>query len=254
MPSSTATPSSAIPPRARFLLLGDSHAGPIGRAARAAGIPFQGGPLGAGREFNAGFFDLADGEPVFRKAEAERLYRGFLAELGVPNLAGIGIPPGGVPLGGIPLGGTPLGIPLVCTFGLSAHFFATRENWRIYRDRDGAFPPGFLASRLFDDIVCAMARDALAFYRHARGLGLRVLAALPPQRVPALSDREVFMAAQEVMQRRLLEMGVEVVDLRAKVAGADGLQREEFSEPDDPIHGNLAFGQLILADLLARGV
>ncbi|QNM98966.1 hypothetical protein H9L41_14375 [Chitinimonas koreensis] len=229
-----------MPPRARFLLLGDSHAGPIGRAARAAGIPFQGGPLGAGREFNAGFFDLVDGEPVFRKAEAERLYRGFLAELGAPGLAGLAAPPGGV--------------PLVCTFGFSAHFFATRENWRIYRDRDGAFPPGFLASRLFDDIVCAMARDALAFYRHARGLGLRVLAALPPQRVPALSDREVFMAAQEVMLRQLRAMGVEVVDLRAEVSGDDGLQRPEFSEPDDPIHGNLAFGQLILADLLARGL
>jgi hypothetical protein len=230
-------PDPAVPTAvpARFLLLGDSHAGPIGRAARAAGIPFQGGPIGAARDFNAEFFDLHGEDPVFREPEADELYRGFLAGLGVPGLG-------------------QLTVPLVLTFGLSAHFFATTENWQLYRGPDGGFLPGFVTSRLFDDIVRAMARDALAFYRHARGLGLRVLAVLPPQRVPGMSDPVIFMAAQETMRTALEALDIEVVDLRARVTDSAGFQRRELCEADDPIHGNLAFGRLILADLLGRGL
>lgn len=172
---------------------------------------------------------------MFRDAAVQERHRGFLAELGVADVG-------------------QLAVPLVSTFGLSAHFFATTENWRIYRAGDGAFPAGFLAGGLFDDIVRAMARDALAFYRHALDLGLRVLAVLPPQRVPGMSDPLVFMAAQETVRRALVALGVEIVDLRARVTDGAGRQRAAFCEPDDPIHGNLAFGRLIVADLLARGL
>ncbi|MFD9905302.1 hypothetical protein [Streptomyces sp. NPDC059063] len=233
--STTTTPTEAEPDAARFLLLGDSHAGVVGRAAKAAGIPFRGGPIGAGRDFMAGFFDLRGQDVVFRKPEADELYRGFLGELGVDGLDG-------------------LTAPLVCTFGFSAHFVATTANWDIYRVRGGAFAPGFLESPLFDGLVRATVRDALAFYGHARALGLRVVSAMPPQRVPGMSDPSVFRAAQDVMRRALLELGVEVVDLRARVTDEQGVQRPEFSEATDAIHGNLAFGRLILADLLARGL
>jgi hypothetical protein len=226
--STTTTP-------ARFLLLGDSHAGPIGRAAKAAGIPFTGGPIGSGRDFNAGFLDLSGDDLVFRKPEAHSYYRGFLDELGVAAIA-------------------ELGVPLVSTFGFNVHTFATTENWQFYRLPGGQFAPGFLASRLFDEIVRVMARDALAFYRHARDLGLRVLAVLPPQRVPAMSDPQVFLAAQQTMVRTLGTLGVELVDLRARVTDASGFQRPELCQADDPIHGNLAFGRLILTDLLDRGL
>lgn len=229
------TPCSTTTVPARFLLLGDSHAGAIGRAAQAAGLPFTGGPIGSARDFNADFFDLAGDDPVFREPEADERYRGFLAELGVPGLG-------------------QLGIPLVLTFGLSAHFFATTENWQLYRLPDGGFAPGFVSGPLFDGIVRAMARDALAFYRHARGLGLRVLAVLPPQRVPGMSDPVIFRAAQETMCRALAELDIEIVDLRQRATDATGFQRPELCEADDPIHGNLAFGRLILSDLLARGL
>jgi hypothetical protein len=229
------TPSSTTTAPARFLLLGDSHAGPIGRAATAAGVPFVGGPLGSGRDFNARFVGLRDDDVVFRDAAVQERHRAFLAELAV---AGIG----------------QLAVPLVCTFGLSVHFFATAENWRIYRAADDGFPPGFLASSLFDAVVQAMARDALAFYRHVRGLGLRVLAVLPPQRVPGMADPLVFMAAQETMRTALAALGVEIVDLRSRVTGGAGGQRAAFCEPDDPIHGNLAFGRLIVTELLQQGL
>lgn len=228
------TPYSTTTAPARFLLLGDSHAGPIGRAAADAQIAFCGGPIGAAREFNTAFFDTRDDDVVFRKAEADRLYRGFLAELGAPGLGG-------------------LTVPVVSTFGISAHTLAVSENWRIYRTR-GGFPPGFWSSRLFGDIVLAMVRDALAFYRHALGLGLRLVVVMPPQRVPGMADPEVFLAAQEVVRTELLALDTELVDLRSKVTDETGFQRPAFCEPNDSIHGNLAFGRLILADLLARGL
>ncbi|MEU6510733.1 hypothetical protein ACH47Z_38035 [Streptomyces sp. NPDC020192] len=233
------TPSLTTTAPARFLLLGDSHAGPIGRAAQNAGIPFQGGPIGAGREFTDSFFTPRDtpGGPdvVFRADEAEEHYRRFLKELGVDALAG-------------------LGVPLVATFGFCAHFVALRENWDLYRDRSGAVVPGFLAGPLFDAIVRAAVRDALAFYAHAVGLGLRVLAVMPPQRVPGQSDPAVFMAAQESIRLAVTDLGVEIVDLRHRTTGPDGLQRPELCEADDEIHGNLAFGRIILAELLDRGL
>ncbi|MGK5639800.1 hypothetical protein ACSNOK_16020 [Streptomyces sp. URMC 126] len=229
------TPYSTTTTPARFLLLGDSHAGPVGRAAQAAGVPFAGGPIGSGRDFTAGFYDRRGDDVVFRDAETEARYRSFLDELGVPGLDRVTV-------------------PLVCTFGFSAHFVATTENWRIYRTRGGGFPPGFLGGPLFDALVRAAVRDALAFYAHARRLGLRVLAVMPPQRVPGMSDREVFMAAQESVRRAVAGLGVEVVDLRARTTDASGLQRPELCEKDDIIHGNLAFGRIILNELLDRGL
>jgi hypothetical protein len=207
----------------------------IGKAAQTADIPFSGGPIGSGRDFNVGFFDLDGTDPVFREAEIDKLYRGFLAELGI---AGLG----------------ELTVPLVATFGLSVHYLATAENWALYRTPAGPFVPGFVSGPLFDRIVTAMTRDAVAFYRHAVGLGLRVLAPLPPQRVPVMSDPEIFPAAQETVRRALSAVGVEIVDLRDLVTDATGDQRPELCEADDPIHGNLAFGRLILADLLERGL
>ncbi|AYN44045.1 hypothetical protein D9753_34960 [Streptomyces dangxiongensis] len=190
--------------------------------------------MGAGREFTAEFFDDRQDDIVFHKTEADRYYRRFLAELGV---AGLGA----------------LTVPLVSTLGFSAHFVATAENWKVYRVR-GDFPPGFLASRMFDDIVLAMCRGALAFYRKTGRLGLRTLAVMPPQRVPGHADAAVFRAAQDTVRRALVPLGVEIVDLRERATDATGFQRPELCEPDDTIHGNLAFGRMILADLLARGL
>ncbi|MFJ3667068.1 hypothetical protein ACIPSE_11485 [Streptomyces sp. NPDC090106] len=234
------TPSLTTTAPARFLLLGDSHAGPIGQAARAAGLPFLGGPIGAGREFTDRFFTVRDtptaaNDIVFHSAEAEDHYRRFLKELEVGGLAEVGI-------------------PLVATFGFCAHFVALRENWDLYRDSSGAVPPAFLASPLFGAVVRAAVRDALAFYRYGVGLGLRVLAVMPPQRVPGQSDHAVFMAAQEHIRLAVEDLGVEVVDLRPRTTGPDGLQRPALCEADDEIHGNLAFGRIVLAELLDRGL
>ncbi|MDV9170374.1 hypothetical protein R6V09_09510 [Streptomyces sp. W16] len=230
--STTTTP-------ARFLLLGDSHAGCVGRAAQAADLPFVGGPVGSGRDFLGPFFDTDTdtdvGDLTFREAGTQRLYREFLDTLDVTALAG-------------------LRVPLVCTFGLSAHTVATRQNWDLYRDPHGTVPELFLRSGLFADLVRATARGALAFYDHAAALGLRVLAPLPPQRVPGMSDPDVFFAAQHILADELTARGAELVDLRGRVTDDTGLQRAAFCQPDDTIHGNLAFGRLVVSELLDRGL
>ncbi|MGY4981845.1 hypothetical protein ACWCYL_32695 [Streptomyces sp. 900105755] len=237
--------TTTLPAPARFLLLGDSHAGCVGRAARQAQLPFVGGPVGSGRDFlgpflgaddgDGGVGDGDDGDLVFRDAAVGRMVREFLEQLGVSGFAG-------------------LGVPLVCTFGLSAHTVATRQNWDVHRDRHGAVPERFLRSRLFADLVRASVRGALAFYGRTAALGLRVLALMPPQRVPGMSDPAVFFAAQDIIGTELIARGVELIDLRARVTDGTGHQRPVFCQPDDTIHGNLAFGRLVVAGLLDAGL
>ncbi|NJQ03833.1 hypothetical protein HCK00_25785 [Streptomyces sp. PLAI1-29] len=171
----------------------------------------------------------------FRAPEGQRLYREFLGTLGAGGLAG-------------------LPVPLVCTFGFSVHTVATRQNWDIHRDRHGEFPESFLRGALFSALVRAMVRGALAFYSHTAALGLRVVAIMPPQRVPTMADAQAFHAAQDVVRDEVAARGVEIVDLRARVTDRSGDQRPAFCQPDDPIHGNLAFGRLVVSELLDRGL
>lgn len=227
------TPCSITTPR--FLLLGDSHAGVIGKAAQARELPFSGGPLGTGRDFAVDFFSLTRHDVVFREAEMERLYRQALEPFEVPQLAKIGV-------------------PLVSTIGLSLHYLATAPNWTCYQTPDGEFDEGFFAGPLFESIVDTSSKPALAFYEQARAMNLKVFAALPPQRVPELSDSRVFMAAQTLLIERLQGLGIELIDVRAAANDEQDFQRSAYCEVDDPLHGNLAFGELIVEQLLKQGL
>ncbi|PCR95766.1 hypothetical protein CP336_14800 [Pseudomonas fluorescens] len=227
------TPYSITTPR--FLLLGDSHAGVIGKAAQARELPFGGGPLGTGRDFAVDFFSLARNDVVFRDGEMDRLYRQALDTLEVPQLAKVSV-------------------PLVSTLGLSLHYLATAPNWTCYQNAHGEFDDGFLAGPLFETVIDTLSRPALAFYEQALALNLKVFAVLPPQRVPELSDTRVFMAAQSLLIERLRGLGVELIDVREAANDEQGFQREAFCEVDDPLHGNLAFGELIVEQLIRHGV
>ncbi|WP_176240501.1 hypothetical protein [Pseudomonas sp. R45(2017)] len=227
------TPCSITTPR--FLLLGDSHAGVIGKAAQARELPFSGGPLGTGRDFAVDFFRLTRHDVVFREAEMERLYRQALEPFEVPQLAKVGV-------------------PLVSTIGLSLHYLANAPNWTCYQTPDAEFDEGFLAGPLFESIVDTLSRPALAFYEQARAMNLKVFAVLPPQRVPELSDSRVFMAAQALLIERLQGLGIELIDVCAAANDEQGFQRSAYCEVDDPLHGNLAFGELIVEQLLKQGL
>ncbi|MGH0000506.1 hypothetical protein ACQU0X_10570 [Pseudovibrio ascidiaceicola] len=219
----------------QFLLLGDSHAGAIGRAAKEAGIPFVGGPMGAGREFTAPFVDWNNKDPVFRSGYANELYRSFLGELEANSLQDVKI-------------------PLLCTFGFALHFYATTENWEIYREVDGKLASAFLEGPLFHDLICAMAQGALDFYRTVLKMRVEVIAVLPPQKVPETSEPSVFQAAQNVLLAKAERLGLPVLDVRDGTTGFDKLQHEDFSQENDPIHGNTAFGQAILNAFVSQRI
>ncbi|MDI2590374.1 hypothetical protein NYP20_13530 [Pseudomonas sp. N3-W] len=227
------TPYSTTTPR--FLLLGDSHAGVIGKAAKAREVPFGGGPLGAGRDFGVDFFSLAPDDVIFRDGEMERLYRQALEQLEVPRLGQVSV-------------------PLVSTIGLSLHYLATAPNWSCYQTPDGEFDNGFLEGPLFESIIDTLSRPALAFYEQALAMKLKVFAALPPQRVPDMSNARVFMAAQRLLIERLQGLGIELIDVREAANDDRGFQRAAYCEVDDPLHGNVAFGGLIVEELLSRGL
>ncbi|NWD51158.1 hypothetical protein [Pseudomonas gingeri] len=229
------TPYSTTTPSPRFLLLGDSNSGPIGKAAQARALPFSGGPLGAGRDFNVDFFVASADDLGFRDPEMDQRYRQALELAGVARLGH-------------------LSVPLVSTLGMSVHFLASRPNWHCYQDEHGEFDPGFLSGPLFESIIDAMSRHALAFYERVLALGLKVFVVLPPQRVPEFSDARVFTAAQAVLVRRFRALGIELIDVRSAATAEDGWQDPCFCEVDDPLHGNIAFGGLIVEALLARGL
>nr|WP_276583488.1 hypothetical protein [Pseudomonas sp. RIT-PI-S] len=165
----------------------------------------------------------------------DRLYRQALAEANAPALG-------------------ELDVPLVSTVGLSLHFLATAHNWLCYQGPDGEFDPGFLDGTLFAALMATVSAPALAFYEQALALELRVLAVLPPQRVPDTADPRVFMAAQRWLIDRLQGLGVEVIDVRAAANDDSGLQHPNFCEANDPLHGNQAFGDLIVERLLQAGL
>lgn len=227
------TPYSTTTPR--FLLLGDSHAGVIGKAAQARQLPFGGGPLGAGRDFGVDFFSLTPNDVIFRDDGINRLYRQALDQLDVPQLGHVSV-------------------PLVSTIGLSLHYLATAPNWTCYQTPDGEFDAGFLDGPLFEAIIDTLSRPALAFYEQALAMNLKVFAVLPPQRVPDMSNPQVFMAAQTLLIHRLQTLGIEVIDVRAAANDESGFQRPAYCEVDDPLHGNVAFGDLIVERLMARGI
>lgn len=226
--------SSTTTAPARFLLLGDSHVGPVGRAAKAARIPHSGGPVGAGRDFFSDFFDAGEHDIFFRLPNMDRCFRGFLTELNIDCVA-------------------ELAIPLISTIGFAPHFVATTQNWTLYRSTVVDWEC-FLSSPLFGDIVMAMLAPALAFYRQLCAFGLRVVAVMPPQRVPVQADADVFMAAQTIIGRCVAEIGVEVIDPRRHITDETGFQRKELCEVNDEIHGNVAWGRIVLSELLDHGL
>jgi len=214
-----------------FLLLGDSHAGAIGKAATRRGLAVVGGPLGSGRDFTGDFCDVTPDGCHFHRDEAEGLVAGFLAEIGVPSLY-------------------VLKVPLVSTFGLCCHVYAAWENWLPFQDQAGSFPPGFLDSRFFADVIAEMAKGALGFYTGLHARGVAVYAVLPPQRVPDIADPRVFFAAQTALIAALTVAKIPIIDVRAEACDPDGVQQALYCEPRDPLHGSEAFGGLIL-DALA---
>ena len=136
-------------------------------------------------------------------------------------------------------------LPILCTIGSGFHVAATKALWGSFKNDQGDFDAGFLQSTLFDEICKGLLEPSLQFYKALRDTGCAVQFALPPQRCPDTSDIRVMQAVQAHSILRLQDLGCGIIDTRATTS-LDGQQRDDFCKANDPIHGNEAFGAVIL--------
>ncbi|TDQ66273.1 hypothetical protein ATL17_0264 [Maritalea mobilis] len=210
-----------------FALIGDSHAGTIGRAARERGIEFGGGPIASGKEFYSEFFEVEQGKLSFVVEDTIRVY-GELCQLwGVDCIEDVEI-------------------PIVSTIGSGFHFPAARAVWANFRDENLGFPQDFIAGPMCQSIFQRMQAPMLAFHQHLVEQGKTVFFALPPQRIPDSAWGELFRALQNRAVSELTKIGCSVIDVRNDTSDKEGNLLAEYCQDNDPIHGNTALGKKML--------
>jgi hypothetical protein len=211
----------------RFFLLGDSHAGTLMRAARVLNLDFAGGSIMAGQYMNEAFFKIENGR--FE----------ILSELGAPRLA--------KRLAEAGLGDNllDLDMPILSTIGFNAGSFAAqflKEDFAITGSPGEKFISAACFAALVEDARCG----ALEFYRALKQAGKSVYAVPAPQRFGE-DEKTVFQAFDAIMIRRVSEMGVGIVDVRAETTGSNGVLLPEFASSSDRVHANDAFGEIVFA-------
>lgn len=212
----------------KFALIGDSHAGTIGRAAREQCIEFGGGPIASGKEFYSDFFEIEQSKLVFKVEDTVRVY-GELCELwGVSHIE-------------------QLDIPIISTIGSGFHFPAARAVWANFRDEELGFAKNFISGPMCQAIFQRMQAPMLAFHQHLVAQGKTIFFALPPQRIPDSAWAELFSALQNRAVAELTKIGCSVIDVRNDTSDKYGNILPEFCQDNDPIHGNIALGKKILA-------
>lgn len=213
--------------KADFALIGDSHAGAIGKAARAAGLAFAGGPLASAREFYTPFWRGVDTGLAFTNPETEEMHGELCRLLGVANMADIRV-------------------PVVSTIGSGFHVPATRALWTTFEVGPDIYDADFLDNDLFAGICARMLAPMLDFHRALLDRGIAVQFALPPQRLPDTASEPILQVMQAQAIAALARAGCSIVDVRDACAGPDGWLAPEFCQEGDPLHANTAYGQAVL--------
>ena len=209
-----------------FILLGDSHASAIGSAARSSGLNFAGGPLASGRDFYVPFCERSRGAIRFLTDDMNALHQQLCDMTGLDNLVSSEL-------------------PLLCTIGSGFHIAATTALWSTFMGQQGDPEAGFLESALFHEMCMALFEPALQFYTILRDAGRRIAFVLPPQRCPETSHWRIMLAFQAKAIESLEALDCSIIDTRATTS-QNGRQRDGFCKANDPIHGNDAFGAVVL--------
>ena len=216
----------------KFLLLGDSHINALARAAASLGFPCVGGYLGAGRLLNDYFFAVEGGafKPLV-PAMAARL-AGFLET------------------GGLGTDLLRVNVPVLTTIGFNTHNFeaAFRREKLAMGEMEG---DDFISLACFEAAVEGARRGALEFYRTLIAAGKTIYAIPSPQRF-SKGSIAVCRAFENVLLRRLSELGVQIVDVREATTRNDGrlLEKFESDREGDFVHANQAFGEIVLRRFL----
>ncbi|RAK13209.1 hypothetical protein [Salipiger aestuarii] len=199
-------------------LLGDSNAVAIGLAARAAGRPIQGGPIGTGLDLEQPFYRVENGDFLLLGAKRASLVAEFRDLLRYDG-------------------------PILCTAGFNALRFARRLH-----DFTVAQGAAHWSELISEQVMVQTIRDTraqvLALYALLNAHGRRVYFLHSPQRGPAR-----YLPTLRDFEARLIPMvtqtGARFLDIRDRITGPDG-PRPEYARPDDPTHGNARMGALVL--------
>lgn len=217
-----------------LFILSDSHGACVVDAAVAAGRSVVGGPIEGGRNVNIDFYAFDGRDFRFHNPPVDALYRSFLTAADVDSAAD-------------------LRCPVLCTFAGNFHYLARSDAWEGFRVPGADGEGRYLSAAAFHAAIKDMISGALAFHADLVSLGLRVLFALPPRRVPITSRADIFLLVEQIVPLLVAQAGAEIIDLRHQTLDETGavLPRYAHDNPDDETHGSLLFGQLILDHALA---
>jgi hypothetical protein len=148
-------------------------------------------------------------------------------------------------------------VPILSTVGFNTHNFESafrNEGLTINPSEDKRF----VSAACFEAVVDGARRGALEFYRALRQADRNVYAVLSPQRF-APEKAAVCRAFEAVMVRRLLALGVGIIDVRAETTDGEGVLLSKFEpeKTEDWVHANDDFGAIVIKKfretLAARG-
>lgn len=206
-----------------FHLVGDSNAGAIGIAARAAGCNFLGGPTVAGRRADRAFFSVDENGIA-------RYHEDIGARLSLEEAMSNDI-------------------PLLSTFGFNTQRIGMELG--AYINSQGITFENISASVL-DQCLEDYKAGPLAFYREALGRGVRVYATYSPQRFPE-TYFDTAIKLEALLAAKLQEIGVTMVDVRDETTDAQGRLLPELAteREGDQTHANDRWGKAVLDRFLA---
>lgn len=203
-----------------FTLTGDSNCGAVGRAARAASIPFKGGPVANGRRADERFFEIDDAGTAMFHEDLGGHGRFTCEDLLDPSR------------------------PMLSTLGFNTQRIGMALNPYL-RTQGIAFEN--LSDAVLDQGLEDYKAGPLAFYREAVRRGIEVFVTYSPQRFPE-TYFETAIKIEALLAAKLQGIGVTMVDVRAETTDDKGRLLPELAteREGDQTHANDVWGKAVL--------
>lgn len=203
-----------------FFLVGDSNSAVIGRAATSLGFTFAGGPLAPGRELDGEFFQVQGSDFILTTQAFEKKgdkFKDLLRQDG----------------------------PILSTVGFNSQLIGQI----VARDlRKNKLDSMNLSQAVMEAIVESWKAPAISFYKTVKMHDRKIWFTHSPQRFPPLYF-ETAIRFEEILQQRLIGMGIPFIDVRASTTGRDGKLLERFHSdlPNDKTHGGISWGHEVFS-------
>ena len=210
-----------MPIKGPLFLIGDSNMVSIGRAAKQLGIAVRGGPIGIGVDFEKPFYATNGKELSLLGKKREQFQDEFRDILTFDG-------------------------PVLSTLGFNAHRFAIRIH-KHCADNSAATWSDLISRQVFEQSVQDSREHVLSFYRLLAEHDRRVFFVHSPQRAPA-PCLPILRDFEQTLIPLIEATGARLVDVRRQITDENG-PLETFAEKNDPVHGNVRFGEVVLTKL-----